>query len=284
LEDIVVGFTGFLRKQEEADSGTNGTANGLSSGFKPLLPVKGGEGETNTNVGVKSTKKSTHATNITVHQPQHHTSPSTSSPPSPRPLYFHPRSSNLIPPTESFERTAIQSSLSSTVAPDPLAQFHHHDDINMNRHHQAPTYEHSMHSTFTRHDAASMGSDGWPASSSTHARDAEHSSFMANFTFDTDIHSAAGPVRNGVDSEEMAGGAMMDSEMDSDLLGILPRETEHPSPCYTGSYWLVPFHPCLCADNYHNRQANRKCPPRPARFTHGHPGWPFILHIKYTYR
>jgi hypothetical protein len=248
LEDTVVGVTGFVRKEEEGDSST--ATSGLSSGFKPLLPPKGGDDGTGISISAKAGKKSVI---VTTQQPQSRTYSSLPRPPSPPSLYFHPQSKSVAP-TESFERTAIRSSPapSATTSIDPRSHFQHHDALNFT-HSQKPTYEHTSPSSSSRLGIGSAP-EGWLDSLSNHAHDPEHMSFMDNFSFGADGHSIAGPSEENMDTRgHLQGGA--DSRT-PDLPSVLPQ-AEDGNSSYTGSYWFVfcsnllpsPFFHIHCSQN-----------------------------------
>jgi len=233
LEQTVVGVTGFVRKEDEGDSST--TTSGLSSGFKPLLPPKGGDDGTGTSTGAKTGKKSA---TVTTQQPESHTYSSPTAPPSPPSLYFHPHS---VAPTESFERTTILSSPASSAAIsiDPRSRFQHHSDTLNFTHSQIPTYEHTAPSSSTRFGTGSASDESWLDSMSKHAHDPQHKSFMDNFSFGADSHSMAGPSEENITTRgHLQRGA--DSGIDSDLPSVLPQ-AEDGNSSYTGSYWFVFF-------------------------------------------
>jgi len=175
LEQTAFGFTGFVKREEEPDAGAAVTGTGLSSGFKPLLPLKITDTADGGMSVVKNAKPLTVTTTPKCHHPPQAQPPvvpdsracPSPSPPSPQSLYFHPSSStSRIIPAESFERTTIASSISPTVAVDPHSSNQFQHNVNL-----IPTYNHATLPSFNR-----PGGDGW--ATSTHTLDPEHSSFF----------------------------------------------------------------------------------------------------------
>src|ERR1700683_887350 len=66
LEEAVVGFTGFIKRDDEPDSGVGGGA-GSSGGFKPLLPLKSTDAGEGGFSGGKNAKKSPTITTTRQH-------------------------------------------------------------------------------------------------------------------------------------------------------------------------------------------------------------------------
>jgi hypothetical protein len=245
LEEAVVGFTGFVRKEGEGSNNVAGggvAGSGLSNAFKPLLPIKETEDGTNNNTSGKHEKTSARPPPTTP-KALSHSYPSPSSPPSPQPLYFHPQPSSLIGPTESFERTrtSISSTLPTATATDLHSQFLQNDALNASQRLLMPMYEHPAPSSFSR--PATAG--GWPESISKipHAPNPEHTSFMDNFSFGPDGHSVAARSAEGMDTGGHDQGlGVPDSGMDSGMSSVLPQ-AEDGGASYTGSYWFVPPYP-----------------------------------------